>query len=256
MFTTLFGQPIRNYKHIIRKTPERSRFPRDYIKQEKKRLWNEIGDVVVAVYPFIDKNFGAYPYKQYSIIQGGDGGMEYPMATLVNGPSLGTTLHELMHSWYHGVIANNESVYPWMDEGFAEWATDRVQYYFNDVIQRKKLADKPGSMRIIDSLAKVLPKYHADVYNSYYSTWKTGLEEPLTTQADEYQTQNGILSRSLCKGAIFLSQLGYIAGDETLGKIMLEYYRIWKFKHPASMIFFALQKKLADLSLTGTRITG
>ena len=31
------------------------------------------------------KIVGAYPYKQYSIIQGGDGGMEYPMCTLITG---------------------------------------------------------------------------------------------------------------------------------------------------------------------------
>ena len=27
--------------------------------------------------PYIEKKFGKYPYKQYSFIQGGDGGMEY-----------------------------------------------------------------------------------------------------------------------------------------------------------------------------------
>ena len=31
----------------------------------------------------MNKNYGEYPYKQYSIIQGGDGGMEYPMCTLI-----------------------------------------------------------------------------------------------------------------------------------------------------------------------------
>ena len=42
--------------------------------------------------PFIEKTFGAYPYKQYSFIHGGDGGMEYPMATLIKGagPDLAT----------------------------------------------------------------------------------------------------------------------------------------------------------------------
>ena len=34
-------------------------------------------------FEFVNENFGVYPYKQYSIIQGGDGGMEYPMCTLI-----------------------------------------------------------------------------------------------------------------------------------------------------------------------------
>ena len=34
---------------------------------------------------YFNKNIGAYPYKQYSVIQGGDGGMEYGMCTLITG---------------------------------------------------------------------------------------------------------------------------------------------------------------------------
>jgi hypothetical protein len=47
----------------------------------------------------------------------GDGGMEYPMATLIKNFSPGTAIHEFMHSWYYGLMSNNESLYPWMDEG-------------------------------------------------------------------------------------------------------------------------------------------
>lgn len=236
------------FKHIIKKTPGGPDFHLIF-KTGGDDKWNDIGDACVAVYPFIEKNFGAYPYKHYSIIQGGDGGMEYAMATLITNPSLGTAFHEMMHSWYQGVIANNESLYPWMDEGFAEWATDRVQNYYNEVVQRKKLADRPGSIRILDSLAAVTPKYHADVYASYYSIWKTGLEEPLTTQSDEYQTRTGYTIGAYCKGAIFLSQLGYIAGDETLMKIMQEYYKQWKFKHPRPKDFLRVAEKVSGLQL-------
>jgi len=56
--------------------------------------WTQVADAAVAVYPFIISHFGGYPYKQYSFIHGGDGGMEYPMATLISGPGLGTAFHE------------------------------------------------------------------------------------------------------------------------------------------------------------------
>lgn len=39
-------------------------------------------------FDYINKNFGQYDYKQYSFIQGGDGGMEYPMATLITGAEI------------------------------------------------------------------------------------------------------------------------------------------------------------------------
>ncbi len=46
------------------------------------------------------KTFGAYPYKNYSFIQAGDVGMEYPMATFLKSPGIGTAVHEWIHSWY------------------------------------------------------------------------------------------------------------------------------------------------------------
>ena len=66
-----------------------------------------------------EKTFGKYPYPQYSFIQGGDGGMEYPMATLISWSTCGTAFHEWMHSWYQRMLGTNESMYAWMDEGFA-----------------------------------------------------------------------------------------------------------------------------------------
>jgi hypothetical protein len=236
------------YKHVIRNI-ENGPVLHLLYKNGPEEQWKEIGDAVVAVYPFIAKNFGAYPYRQYSIIQGGDGGMEYPMSTLINGPSLGTAFHEMMHSWYQGVIATNESVYPWMDEGFAEWATDRVQYFFNDNIQRKKFAGNPASIRQIDSSINALPKYHSEYYAGYFFLAKSGIEEPLTTQADEFETKTGYDLAAYGKGLLFLSQLGYIAGDETLLRIMQEYYRQWKFKHPDVFDFFRVAEKVSGLQL-------
>src|SRR5690606_18405254 len=58
--------------------------------------WKQIADAAVTVLPFIEKKFGEYPYKQYTFLHGGDGGMEYPMGTLLVGPSLGTAFHEWM----------------------------------------------------------------------------------------------------------------------------------------------------------------
>ena len=60
--------------------------------------WAKVANAAITVLPFIEKTFGKYPYPQYSFIQGGDGGMEYPMATLIHTASLGTVFHEWMHS--------------------------------------------------------------------------------------------------------------------------------------------------------------
>ena len=89
--------------------------------------WEKILDDAARAFPFIEKTFGVYPYKQYSFIHGGDGGMEYPMATLLATP--GAWLHEWMHNWYQGLMGTNESLYGWMDEVFSKkWKRRTANY--------------------------------------------------------------------------------------------------------------------------------
>lgn len=219
------------YKHLVRKINNGPTINVLY-KTGTDAEWNLVADAAVKVYPFIIKNFGAYPYKQYSFIQGGDGGMEYPMATLLNGPGLGTVFHEWMHTWYQMMLGTDESSYAWMDEGFTEWATNLVQNYYAN-----------------DTANKDLPKYHAENYAGYYYLVKTGLEEPLTTHADHFETNTGYSLAAYNKGCVFLGQLGYVVGDSVLRKIMLNYYDKWKFKHPDADDFVRVAEKTSGLEL-------
>jgi len=88
--------------------------------------WANILWAAEKVLPYMEKKYGAYPYPQYSFIQGGDGGMEYGMGTLLQGPGLGTAIHEWMHTWYQHILGTNESLFPWMDEGFTSYAEDDI----------------------------------------------------------------------------------------------------------------------------------
>jgi Peptidase family M1 domain len=187
--------------------------------------WEKILDDAVRVLPFIEKTFGAYPYKQYSFVHGGDGGMEYPMATLLASP--GAWLHEWMHSWYQGMMGTNESLYPWMDEGFTTYAEQRIS---------AMLLSKTG-----------FP--FEDSYRSYFGLVKSGKEEPLSTHADHYNTNFAYSAASYSKGAIFMEQLGYITGADARDKILLEYYRAWRFKHPNASDFIRVAEKVSGMKL-------
>ena len=211
--------------------------------------WTEVADAAVAVYPYIINNFGAYPYKQYSFIQGGDGGMEYPMATLLNGPDLRTVFHEWMHTWYQMLLGTNESLYAWIDEGFTEWATNKVENYYNENFVRKNFSGNARVIRSLDSLANLLPAYHNYNYQSYFALAKSGLEEPLTTHADHFNTNYAYRNAAYSKGCVFLTQLGYIVGDTPRDKIMLEYYRTWRFKHPDINDFMSIAEKASNMKL-------
>jgi len=210
--------------------------------------WEQLADAAVTVLPFIEKNFGKYPYKQYSFVHGGDGGMEYPMSTLINGPSLGTAFHEWMHSWYQGMMGTNESMYAWMDEGFTSYASALVQAYYYEILATRQ-PNNTGLQQMVNRQRTQLPLHHADAYNGYFNLVKSGLEEPLTTHADHFNTNYAYSIAAYSKGEMFLEQLGYIVGAETRDRILLEYYRLWRFKHPNAADFVRVAEKVSGLQL-------
>ena len=201
----------------------------DYYVWFYKAQWEEVLELAALALPYIEKTFGKYPYNQYSFIQGGDGGMEYPMATFVIGAGPDLVIHEWMHSWYQGMLANNESLYAWMDEGFATYAESRVLGYLNF------LTDTVFAQ--------------SDAYKSYYKYVKSGKEEPMNTHADHFNTNYAYKNASYIKGALFLEQLGYITGADARDKILLEYYRQWKFKHPDADDFMRIAEKAGNMKL-------
>jgi aminopeptidase N len=187
--------------------------------------WKGLLDMFQNALPYIEKTFGEYPYPQYSFIQGGDGGMEYPMATLL--AEVPGAMHELMHSWYQGMLATNEGMYPWMDEGMTEYAGVRVYA----ALGNKTALQQDAS------------------YQGYFNVAKSNLEEPLTTHADHYNTNFAYSRASYYKGAVYVEQLGYIVGAQTRDKILLEYYKRWRFKHPNPSDFIAVAEDVSGIKL-------
>lgn len=213
------------YKHISKKVrPDLTLHVLYKTASATDEQWKDVLTKAEKALPFIEKTFGPYTYKQYSFIDGGDGGMEYPMATLLAGP--GAWLHEWMHNWYHGLMGTNESLYAWMDEGFTSYATSRVSAF---------LEGKPASQQ--------------GSYRSYFSLVRSGKEEPLTTHADHYDLNAAYSPAAYSKGAVFLEQLGYIIGDKALNQVLHDYYNQWKYKHPTATDFIRVAEKRSGIIL-------
>ena len=205
--------------------------------EDMVKNWKRLQDDASKAFKFMNKIFGKYPYTKYSIIQGGDGGMEYPMATLITGersyPSLlSVTIHEALHSWYQMLLGTNESYLAWMDEGFTSFAQNITQIYlFNDIYK----------LDLVNPLKKS--------YERYYSFIKSGLEEPLSTHSDHFSTNQAYGVGSYTKGAMFLMQLGYIIGEDILFKALKRYYNEWKYKHPDEYDFIRIMEKESGIEL-------
>lgn len=183
---------------------------------EFNQNWKDLQPKTAQLMDIYNKTVGNYPYKQYSVIQGGDGGMEYAMCTLILGTGkfeglLGVTAHEMAHSWFQHVLASNESKHGWMDEGFTSFLED---YGLNEISATKALNPWSGA------------------YRGYASMANSGFEQPQSTHADRFD-QNRVYSiTSYSKGEVFLSQLIYVIGRENLMKAIKRYYADFKFKHP------------------------
>ncbi len=206
-----------------------------------KDNWEALPEILAKALPYMNERFGKYPYKQYSFIQGGDGGMEYPMGTLITGERslgslVGVSIHEWFHSWYQMVLATNEALYPWMDEGFTSYGTNETMDYLKKSV---KSLGQPTSD----------PHPHMRSYKGYQNIVEAGIEEPLSTHGDHYVTNAAYGIGSYSKGSIFLNQLEYIIGEEAFDKGMLEYYDLWKFRHPNPNDFIRVMEKVSGLEL-------
>ena len=215
--------------------------------------WANVLYAAEKALPYIEKNFGAYPYPQYSFIQGGDGGMEYAMATLIKGPSLGTVFHEWMHNWYQQILGSNESLFAWMDEGFATFAESKVSIWYDaNAAAQSPFISERAKVQVLASVQRAkldLPLMQAGSYAGYMALAKSGLEEPASTHADHFNTNYAYSNAAYSKGATLLGLLGYVIGDSVRDAVLLNYYNTWKFKHPNVNDFFSVAEKTSRIQL-------
>jgi Peptidase family M1 domain len=208
-------------------------FYKSTMPKEKLENWKNLQPMAVQLMQFFSEHIGKYPYEQYSVIQGGDGGMEYAMCTLIMGEGtldgiFGTTSHEMAHTWFQFLLATNESKDYWMDEGFAQ--------YF-------------GEMAEANILNKDFNAVLEGVYNVYASLALSGKEQPLTTHADRFNYNQAYSISAYYKGLVFLSQLGYLMGEDALKETVKTYFNTWAFKHPKPNDFVRVAEKVSGLEL-------
>ncbi|MGY6562804.1 MAG: M1 family metallopeptidase [Luteibaculaceae bacterium] len=221
-----------NYVHKTHQVPN-GPLLRFFYHDKFEKNWSLLPAHMEKVFLLMNKYFGTYPYPEYGFIMGGDGGMEYPMCTMILGGGsieglFGVSTHEAIHSWYQGILATNEAVYPWMDEGFTSFAEDMV---LDSIYQKNSL------------------NAHLGAYGAYYSMVKANAAEPLTTHADHYKSNRVYAISTYYKGQIFLNQLAYIVGTDALLKGMKNFWDIWKFKHPTPRDFIHVMQTTSGIQL-------
>ncbi len=195
--------------------------------------WKKLQPHTAQMMAYYNEKIGPYPYKQYSVVQGGDGGMEYAMLTLITGGRsynslFGVTAHELAHSWFQHVLATNETKHEWMDEGFTSFISSLAG---NEILEQNREFPLEGS------------------YRGYFQLAASGGEMPQSTNANRFYHNYAYERSAYSKGSVFLGQLGYIIGFEKLFETLQTYYAEWKFKHPLPNDFRRIAERVSGLHL-------
>ncbi len=190
--------------------------------------WLGLREDLPAMMEFFSENFGPYPYPQVTVIQGGDGGMEYPMITLITGRRsprsvLGVTAHEIAHMWYYSVLGSNEADYAWMDEGLTSYASTEAMAHLDGHPQAS----------------------HLGAYYSMLSAHEYGYFERLNTPSDWFRTNRAYSAAAYTGGQMIVDMLGYVISDSLRDQFLLEYFDRFKFRHPNP---YDIEKVAEDVS--------
>jgi len=185
---------------------------------------------------------GEYPYNVVSVVDGGNsGGMEYPTITLLESGGSERSLdfvihHEVGHNWFQAILASNERMHPWMDEGMNTYYDNRymVQQYGNtdpDLVQTKN-----------QFISKRMPD---DIQNMMLRT-VTGIkkDQPIETTSEKFNILNYNVVAYIKTGE-WMKMLEDELGKPLFDSCMREYYRRWHFKHPYPA---DLKKAIEDVS--------
>jgi hypothetical protein len=157
---------------------------------------------------------GEYPYPVVQVVQGPEsfgGGMEYPTITVISPGSNAeavdhTIAHEIGHNWFYGILASNERVHPWMDEG--------LNSYYDEKYRFAKHGQEAQLTRLL---------FETNAVN------KT--DQPIELPAEKYTELNYAVV-VYYKTAEWLRYLESQLGTAAFNKAMQEYYRRWQFRHP------------------------
>lgn len=170
-----------------------------------------------------------YPYPVMTIFNGG-GGMEYPMMVNMGRSEkwqeqVYTSSHEIAHTYFPFLVASNERKYAWMDESFAVYFPEEIQY--------------------ILAPEKNIASYTTRVYSHY-----SGREmEPAIMLPSMYLTGTMYFLINYGKAEQTLRLLEDYLGEEKFREIIKKFIKSWEGKHPTGYDFFYFINEEADENL-------
>ena len=176
---------------------------------------------------WLDKLFGKFAWPQITNVHRIEGGgTEFPMMVMNGSASQGLIVHEVGHNYTMGILANNEWWEGWLDEGFTSFQTT----WFWEA------QGKPGDYERTEATILDLDL--------------EGYSEPTSLVSEAYRDFISYNISIYSRGELFLHQLRYVVGGETMHRILQTYYDRWKFKHVDAAAFRAVAEEVSKRDLS------
>jgi len=186
---------------------------------------------------YFSSTLGPYPYKTLTVVMTPHNateaaGMEYPTFITVPGATSVaagtfdemyvqlTTIHEVGHNYFHGVLASNEIEEPFLDEGLNEYWNQRM------------LRDRRQDVRLTTPALKMIG---IDPAFKSFDLTRAGAprEEPADPLGENAWKRLQGIGPVYARGAVLMRDLEARLGTEATERAFKEYYRRWKFRHPS-----------------------
>ncbi len=194
-------------------------------------------------------DFVPYPWSIMTVVDppldaaSGAGGMEYPTFVTTEGDSVFirpgmhlpefVTVHEVGHNWFQGMLATNEPVEAWMDEGVNEWADSHV------------MADLYGARTSVIDWGGFTAEYEA--LSSELTEDPSNIPTPIATAAFAFPDSESYSETTYPGTNRALTTLERLVGTTKFMAAMKSYAKQWAFKHPTGRDMFAsLEKDLGQ----------
>ncbi|HLL20673.1 MAG TPA: M1 family metallopeptidase, partial [Kofleriaceae bacterium] len=157
----------------------------------------------------------------------GAGGMEYPTLVTTAGDSVFmrpgmrlpefVTVHEIGHNWFQGMLASNEPLEAWLDEGVNEWADAKVM--------NELYGSRSSAIDWMDWHAEIVALQRA-------AAGGQALPSPIATAAAAFVDGDNYAAASYTQTMRALKTLENTVGAAKFAAAMKVYATKFAFKHP------------------------
>jgi len=215
--------------------------------------WVKTLDYTAGIIEYMSAELLEYPWGVMSVAQGinsAGAGMEYPALTIIGKTDTDRDLeriivHEAIHNWFYGIIANNERKYPWLDEGLTTFY--EISYLEKKYPGRKFLGDFSGTF-----LARYFDLAQFD-YAEYLNLWylfkaRRNIDQPINLPSEEFTMFNYFAMPYFKAALSFMHLEGYL-GREKFSRAMKQFANDWAFAHPDPLDFRRALTEVTDKDL-------